>query len=156
MARDRSGPPHYENPYNPQQPVDPGNVPYADYFRNLSPGAQSPRNKWSRWKYLSTCMNIAEALWNARERARLSWEASAGELLEHPPVILWLPETAHGACLGCTWIDQEGSGSIEEGAASARRHSIEHGADPVAIAGLRVPISERNGPCDTPLGRKWA
>jgi hypothetical protein len=151
MVRDRSGPPHYLNVYNPQPPVEVGDAPYGDYFRTLSPGARRPRNQWSRWKYLSTCMNIAEAYWSARERARLSWESSARELIEHPPVVLWLPYTAHGACLGCTWIDQEGSGSIEEAAVSARRHSTERGADPDVIAGLRVPISERNGPHDTPL-----
>jgi hypothetical protein len=44
MANDRSGPPHYENTYNPQPPVEPGNVPYADFFRAICPGAQRPRN----------------------------------------------------------------------------------------------------------------
>jgi hypothetical protein len=158
MARDGSGPPDYSNVYNPQPPVQPGNVPYADYFRTICPGAQRPRNQWAHYKYQTTHMNIAEAFWKARERARLQWEANADELsdlMAHPPVVLWLPYVAHGACLACTWID-EGSSSIDQAASTARRHSVEHGADSEVVANLRVPVSERNGQFDEPLDRTWA
>jgi len=158
MANDRSGPPHYENTYNPQPPVEPGNVPYADYFRAICPGAQRPRNQWAHYKYLATYMNLARAYWDARERARIEWEANADEpsdLVVHPPVALWLPYVARGACLACTWIDQGGA-SIDEAASSARSHSVAHGADPEVVANLRVPVSERNGQFDEPLDRTWA
>ena len=158
MANDHSGPPHYENTFNPQPPVSPGNVPYADYFTVICPGARRPRNQWARYKYESTYMNITRAYWNARERARIEWEVNADELSDlvvHPPVVLWVPMTAHGACLRCTWIDQGGA-SIDGAASSARAHSVAHGADPQVVADLRVPISQRNGQTDKPLDRTWA
>lgn len=158
MANDRSGPPHFANAYNPQPPLDPGEVAFANYFRTICPGAKRPRNAWAAYKYRTTYMNLAEAYWEARERARLDWESSAGDLalpVEHPAVVLWLPFVAHGACLKCNWIDG-GRSSIGDAAASARSHSIALGADAEVVTELSVPISERRGPSDQPLGRRWA
>jgi hypothetical protein len=158
MPNDFGGPPDYISVYNPQPPIDPGDVPYRDYFVALYPGAKRPRNEWTKWRYLSAAMNITTSLWEARERARFDWESSAGDLallIEHPAVVLWLPWVAHGACLKCNWIGS-GVSSIDDAAASARAHSIALGAAPDVVARVRVPISERNGPFDRTLGRRWA
>lgn len=150
--------PDYISKHNPQPPVIVGNVPWADYFNALYPGAVRPWNAWHAYKYRTTGANITQALWEARERARIEWESrpDGSQIAEvgHPPVVLWLPYVAHSACLRCTWID-EGSSSIDEAASSARQHSVAHGADSEVVAHLRVPISERGGQFDEPLDRTW-
>ena len=157
MAGDGSGPPDYLSVYNPQPPVNPGRVPYADYFRAICPGGQRPRNKWAAHKYRTTYINITRDYWDARERARIEWEANASDVsnrVTHPPVVLWVPMMAHGACLRCTWISQGGT-SIDDAASSARAHSVSQGADPQVVADLRVSLSQRDGQNDDPLDRTW-
>ena len=93
---------------------------------------------------------------SARERARIEWEMNVTDLSEaaaHPPVVLWVPRTAHGTCLQCTWIDRGGA-SIDGAASSTRGHSVQQGADPAVIAELPVPISEGIESSDDPLWRK--
>jgi hypothetical protein len=131
--------------------------PWDAYYSVLYPEPARPISAFGQWKRATTGVNITKALWEARERARKQWTAGprTGEeqQLSHPPVVLWLPMVANGACLGCSWIERE-SGSIDEAAESARRHSIGSGGLPSAVSRLRVPISERNGPKDDPLDRQ--
>jgi hypothetical protein len=134
--------------------------PWADYYRVLYPGAARPRSNFDAWKYATTAVDIARALWGSRERALLYWEAGLGPdpcawPLAHPPVVLWSPYIARGACLACTWIDLEATSDLRRAGRRARKHSISAGDDPTVVRSLRVPISERGGPIDKPLSEKW-
>ena len=129
--------------------------PWAAYHEVLYPEPTRPISPFGQWKRATTGANIARAYWGARERARGRWTSiphTTGEWrLQHPPVALWMPESAQAACLGCRWIG--GGGTIDHAAERARRHSIESGDDPSVVHRLSVPISARNGPTDEPLGR---
>ncbi len=135
----------------------PSGQPWANYYWILYPGHVRPSNGFSAWKYATTAVNITEALWQARERARVEWEASLAEHpfrwdIDHPPVVLWLPYVAYGACLSCTWLVDANS-SLESAVELSKAHTIENGTDREFVSSLRVPISERNGPTDESLGR---
>jgi len=136
-----------------------GDEPWADYYRSLFPGHTHPRNNFDAWKYSTTAVNVARALWGARERALRQWERDHGVdrgpwPVDHPPVVLWLPYIARGACLNCTWIGGDAA-DLRRAGRSARNHSISKGDDPMVVRDLRVPISERGGAADEPLGEKW-
>jgi hypothetical protein len=139
----------------------PTSEPWGPYFRTLWPDYLRPRSEFISWKYSTTGKGMAESLWAAREVLRGQWMHRHGSdpegwPISHPPAVLWLPYVAHSACLKCTWLD-EGSGSSPQAAGQrAREHSIAEGSDPQAVHRMRVPIGERNGPIDRPLGIKWA
>ena len=142
MTNDRSGPPHYENTYNPQPPVEPGNVPYADYFRSICPGAQRPRNQWAHYKYQTTYMNIASAYWDARERARIDWEASADELsrIGDPSARCPLAALRCPRCLSQVHMDRPGN--CLDRRRSVFRQSTQHWARSRSSSSGRSPSSD--------------
>ncbi|MBF6596503.1 MAG: hypothetical protein IVW51_18915, partial [Thermaceae bacterium] len=129
--------------------------PWAVYHEVLYPEPTRPTSAFGRWKRATTGANIARTYWAARERARQRWTSiphTAGEWqLQHPPVALWMPESAEAACLGCKWLG--GGVTIEQAAELARQHSVDSGDDPLVVHPLSVPVSARNGPTDQPLGR---
>ena len=115
--------------------------PWADYYRLLYPGAARPRSNFDAWKYATTAVDIARALWGSRERALLHWEADLGPdpgawPLAHPPVVLWSPYIAHGACLACTWISAGAGSDLRRAGRRARKHSISAGDDPTVVRSL--------------------
>jgi hypothetical protein len=119
---------HY--PYRPADPPWwPGDESgYQEYHRQLF-SLTSMSCGFTRWKVLSTGINIARQLAGARNAARATWVAlygaePAGWPLQHPPVVLWIPEMAYAACRGCWWL---GDSSDERGAAAdaARRHAVQ-------------------------------
>jgi hypothetical protein len=75
--------------------------------------------------------------------------------LKHPPVVLWLPFTAHSACLACLWITDGAGEDLHAAAREARRHAVDNGDNAKLVAGLPVPIAERGGPIDEPLVESW-
>ncbi len=129
--------------------------PWAPYYEVLYPEPTRPTSAFGRWKRATTGVNITQTYWEARERERVRWGSiphTTGEWeLQHPPVVLWMPECAEAACLGCKWLG--GGGTIDQAAELARQHSVDGGDDPSVILRLAVPISARNGPTDQPLSR---
>jgi hypothetical protein len=133
---------------------------WATYCRQLYPGHERPRTAFGAWKLATTAVNITRSLWEARERARLRWQSDyepdpAGWPVEHPPVVLWVPNVASAACLQCSWVSR-GRGSTPASAGrAARKHSIDNGGDLRTVRQLRVPVSQRGGPYDPPLDQAW-
>ena len=81
------------------------------YFDALFPPQEvSP---WIAWKIRSTGVGIARRLWDQREQLRGEYGDVHGTdparwPVQHPGVVLdAVPSTAHGACLGCQWLDGE-------------------------------------------------
>ena len=126
----------------------------------LLPDYLRPRSGFIAWKYSTTGKRMAEACGSAREVLRGQWIHQHGSDPEgwpiaHPPAVLWKPCVADSACLRCTWLG-EGSDSTPQAAGlRAREHSIAEGSNRRAVGRMRVPIGERNGPSDPPLGIKW-
>jgi hypothetical protein len=138
----------------------PVSEPWAPYFRTLWPDYLRPRNAFISWKYSSTGKEMAEGLWAAREVLRGEWIHRHGSDPErwpigHPAAVLWLPHVAHSACLRCTWLARSGDSTPLAACRGAKEHSIAEGCNAQAVDRMRVPIGERNGPSDQPLGIKW-
>jgi hypothetical protein len=99
---------------------------YEEYHRRLFT-LTARSTGFTRWKVLSTGINIARQLAGARNAGRAAWTARhgkepAGWLLQHPPAVLWIPEVAYAACLRCWWLG--GSNSERADAAdAAKRHT---------------------------------
>ena len=131
----------------------PTDEPWADYYRALFPNHATPSSPMAAFKYSSTAIDSARTLWGARERARQQWESASRAddqgLRQHPPVVLWHPDAANAACLGCTWIGGCSS-DLAQAAQWAVDHAIEAGGPEIA-SGTRVPISEANDRADNPL-----
>jgi hypothetical protein len=72
----------------------------------------------------------------------------------HPPVLLWLPDVLHAACLGCEWIEDGSDGAAV--AALARKHAIELGGDADRVRLTRVWVWGRGGPRDSWPPFRWA
>jgi hypothetical protein len=94
---------------------------YEQYHRQLFT-LTAASSGFTRWKVLSTGMSIARQLAGARNAGQAAWVAQhgsepAGWPLQHPPAVLWIPEVAYAACLGCWWLG--GSTSQRGGAADA-------------------------------------
>jgi hypothetical protein len=110
---------------------------YEEYHRQLFT-LTAMSSGFTRWKVLSTGINIARQLAGARNSARAAWVAQygaepAGWPLQHPPVVLGIPEMAYAACRGCWWLSgspSEGSPSEREAAADAARG---HAAQSLAV-----------------------
>jgi hypothetical protein len=99
---------------------------YEHYHRQLFTLAAGSSG-FTRWKVLSTGINIARQLAGARNAARTDWTAQhglepAGWPLQHPPAVLWIPEVAYPACLRCWWLGGSATGR-GEAAGAARRHA---------------------------------
>jgi hypothetical protein len=69
---------------------------------------------------MSSGVNIARRLWDEREALRADYEAVHGDdpaawPVRHPGIVLesvqWI---AHGACLGCQWLEREGTSMKDE------------------------------------------
>ena len=129
-----------------------------EYYSQLYPEPSVRISEFGRWKRATTCRNIANALAKACEGARRRWHIEPKSFEEgrlgHPPLVLWLPHVANGACLACAWIDN-GSVSLEEAADIARNHSIDCGDDALVVRNLFVPIAERGAEWDEPLHPKY-
>lgn len=85
---------------------------WGPYFDALFPPQEvSP---WIARKLSSTGVGIARRLWDQREQRRGEYEDMHGTdrarwPVQHPGVVLdAVPSTAHGACLGCQWLDVRG------------------------------------------------
>lgn len=138
----------------------PTTEPWAPYYRYLWPDYASPRSGYIAWGYGTTGVSMAQAMWNARERTREQWEIDFGHDpaewdVGHPPVVLWIPNVAHAACLRCLWIDRGSDSTPWSAGNRARGHSVDRGSNPDVVRHLRVPVSERKGPIDDPLPSKW-
>ncbi|WP_197739652.1 hypothetical protein [Mycolicibacterium sp. P1-18] len=104
---------------------------WGAYHRVLFPPRQV--TPWIRFKTMSTVASIAQRLWNERESLRMKYEAVHGEDAEawparHPGIVLesvqWI---AHGACLGCRWLDRSGTPMKDEGwRIAAARVALKH------------------------------
>jgi hypothetical protein len=92
----------------------------------------------SRWKIRSTGTNIARRLWDQREQLRGEYEDvhdpdRALWPVQHPGVVLdAVLSSAHGACLGCQWIDVRGhsidhSDWFERASIWPHRHQVSNG-----------------------------
>jgi hypothetical protein len=104
----------------------------------------------------STAVNIVQALWHARERARQDLHHDLERSrLKHPQVVLWLPFVAHPACLACRWITSGSGEDLRAAAREARRHAVDNGDNAERAGKLPVPIAERGGPIDEPLLDTW-
>jgi hypothetical protein len=110
-----------------------------------------------RWKKNGSGFNIARQLWDARQRALADRAAGAfpggAWPTEHIPVLLWLPDYAHAACLGCLWLGHEG-GDVDEAATEALAHAMKQPGGNQVSASRRVRVYAPNGPSDPPA-RKW-
>jgi hypothetical protein len=137
----------------------PTNEPWAEFYRQLFPGHTTPRTGFEAWKFGSTAVNVTRQLWEARSRAEQRYEQRWGEdpdrwPIPHPPVLLWLPECFHAACLRCEWIHGGGSRRRPE-ALLAHAHAVEHGAPPALVSLRPIPVAARNGPTD-PRPPEWS
>lgn len=134
---------------------------WGAYHRVMFPDFESRvTSGFIRWKILSTGVDIAAGLWEARERERQAWEDEHGSdpdrwPISHPPVVLWQPHAAHAACLRCLWFD-DSSGNIRVAGRLAREHAIGEGADTTAMRRWKVPVASRSGPSYSPAPRRWA
>jgi hypothetical protein len=134
---------------------------WCDYHKQMFPSFYSDdTSPFLRWKAGSTGANIAQGLWEARERQRQLWQARFGDDPEawpiaHPPVVLWMPYAADAACLACTWITPGAFGDPRLAGNEARAHALAHGADASLIQRLRVPVSSRRGPTYPPCPMSW-
>jgi len=132
------------------------NRPSDAYYAVLYPEPSSRISEFGRWKRLTTGRNIADAYWEARERARLNWQDATlspqERQLIHPPVVLWLPQVACAACLGCEWL-HPGSATLYAAAQLSRLHSVANGDPAAVVQNLPIPISERGAEQDEPLGQ---
>ncbi len=138
----------------------PDSEPWAPYFRTLFPDYLRPRSGFIAWKYSTTGRRMAKRLWAAREVLRGQWIHQHGSDPEgwpiaHPPAVLWKPYVADSACLRCTWLGEVSDSTPQAAGLRAREHSIAEGSNRQAVDRMRVPIGERNGLCDPPLGIKW-
>ena len=87
----------------------------------------TPRRTFIAWKRQSTGVNVARGLMAARNRAHAAWVEGHGPdpqgwPLPHPPVLMWMPFAATGACLRCHWVHGAKTLSVDE-AALARAHA---------------------------------
>ena len=133
---------------------------WAPYFRQLWPSYLTPRSGFIAWKHCTTGVHIAETLWGVRQSLRREWILSHGSNPEnwpiaHPPAVLWMPCVAHSACLRCSWLDIGGDSSLEGVSQHAKEHAVMEGCDTRVAARIRVPVGERGGPNDEPLGISW-
>ena len=138
----------------------PTTEPWAPYFRQLWPSYLTPRSGFIAWKHCTTGVHIAETLWDLRQGLRGEWILSHGSNPEtwpiaHPPAVLWMPYIAHAACLRCSWLGEGGDSSLEVASRNAKEHAILGGCDTRVAARIRVPVGERGGPSDEPLGIRW-
>ena len=109
---------------------------WGPYFDALFPPQEvSP---WIAWKIRSTGVGIARRLWDQREQLRGEYGDVHGTdtarcPVQHPGVVLdAVPSTAHGACLGCQWLDVRGhwmghSDWFERASAWPHRHQVSNG-----------------------------
>ncbi len=119
-------------------------------------------NAFHRWKVNSTGVNMARTRRGIRNRARAAWIAEHGTLtagwpLAHPPVVLWVPDVADPACLGCDWL---GPGSFDPNLTGnhARHHATAHlpeGAARPVLLDAPLRVWRRDDPWDDP-GPDWA
>jgi hypothetical protein len=152
---------------HPYRPADPPWWPgdesgYEQYHRELFT-LTARSSGFTRWKVFSTGINIARQLAGARNAAREAWSVAVGTdeaswPLKHPPALLWIPEHAYPACLGCWWL---GSDSADSGGAavSARRHAIsetQSALDPRAAGLLLEPLRLWSHPSDLRTHRSEA
>lgn len=89
--------------------------PYADepfgvYYRHQNPGADRPRDEYSRWKLASSRKATARDTWARRERARHAYERRDGTdpsawPRPHPTALVWPTNLPSAVCLQCLWID---------------------------------------------------
>jgi hypothetical protein len=82
---------------------------WGPYFDAMFPPQEV--STWISWKMTSTGTNIARRPWDQREELRAEYDDVHGTdralwPAQHPGVV---PDavlsSAHGACLGCQWID---------------------------------------------------
>jgi hypothetical protein len=116
---------------------------YERYHRQLFT-LDATASGFTRWKVLSTGINIARQLAGARNAGRAAWTAEHGPErtgwpLQHPPAVLWIPEAAYAACLRCWWLGGSGS-ERSEAAGAARRHAVSFAVDDPALL-LVAPVA---------------
>ncbi len=138
----------------------PTTEPWAPYFRQLWSDYLTPPSAFISWKYRTTGKNIAVQMWEVRQRLRAEWKLRYGSNpgswpLAHPPAVLWMPYAAHAACLSCSWLDDRSGSILETAGRRAKKHSIAEGCDPDFVTQIQVPVGERGGPIDEPLGISW-
>ncbi len=65
---------------------------------------------WTRYKILTTGLNVARKHVAARNRGRADWIVRHGSdpdawPMPHPPGVVWIPERFAAVCLRCLWLD---------------------------------------------------
>ena len=125
----------------------PTDEPWADYYRSVWPGYTAPRSPYIRWKYASSAVGIVRDLWSQREEALAAWTEVYGDdpdgwPVAHPPVIPFVAGRCWSACLGCLRIEGDGGGdhAEDETVTDTVRHATEHGADPIVLETLGLPV----------------
>lgn len=87
---------------------------WGPYWDRLFPPTQA--TSWRDFKRGSSGVNVARRLWDQREYLRRVYESVYGSDPQawpsrHPGVLLdAVRGGAHGACLGCQWLDADGGG----------------------------------------------
>jgi len=132
----------------PRKGFRPTTEAWADYYRQLFPGHENPRNTFEVWLYATTATTTAEGFWDARQRALSEWESEHGCdrqecSCSHPSAVLEHEGVSKAACLECTWI--AGGEQEDELQAVARGHSSDHRNVDDAIE--RQPPSPELGRC---------
>jgi hypothetical protein len=93
---------------------------------------------WINFKRMGSGVNVVRRHWDQREELRAEYEDVHGTdralwPAQHPGVVLdAVLSSAHGACLGCQWIDMQGhsmhhSDWFEPASIWPHRHQVSNG-----------------------------
>jgi hypothetical protein len=134
----------------PRRGFHPTDEPWGDYYRQMFPHHERPESAFAVWKYATTAVDVASVCWDARERARVEWGNHYGNdpigwPVQHPPVVLYIPQVSWVGCLRCCWVARGGGADVENAANLGRGHAVEHGSCEQTMAGAPVFVSARSG-----------
>lgn len=116
---------------------------HEQYHRQMYGVLDHVDDQWTRYKIMTTGLNMARKHVAARNRGRADWTARHGPdpdawPMPHPPGVVWIPDSFAAVCFRCLWIDDDAA-DLDDAERLAREHALSFLTRPFPAL-LREPL----------------